>query len=186
MITIHDLLKDPKYKEFFCQIPELPEHMTWNPESKPWRLYVKLKGEGHWRAKDYHTYKEAFLKLKRILPRVNDAAITSKAKPFDPPHRVVRVKGKFQMNKQNQFVLDKQGNKKPITKLVFWKPQMSPDEFEEHHWCPYCRRPTVFKYFLTHHALTPRKLGGMGIDPSLKRCLICGSSERIVNLRGHL
>jgi RNase P subunit RPR2 len=45
-------------------------------------------------------------------------------------------------------------------------------EDEEHHWCKYCRRPTVFKYYTSH-----KRLGT--VDPWVRRCCICGASERI-------
>ena len=184
MLSIHDLLEDPKYKEFFCKVPPMPDFIKENPDTNPWRLYVKLKKDGSWRSRDFHTYKEAFVKLKSMLPKVSDAAITCKSKGFTPPYRVVRIKNKYQTNRQGGYVLDAEGNKKPITKMVFWKPRIPADEFEDHIWCPYCRRPTVFRYFISHHALPIRKLGGIPIDPTVLRCAICGASERLVNLRG--
>lgn len=183
MLSIHDLLEDSQYKEFFCRVPALPPHVLYNPEAKPWRLYVKLHKDSRWHTKDYRTYKEAFVKLRSMLPKIADGAITCKVKDFPPPYRIVRIKGKYQTDKNGKFILDAQGKKKQITKMVYWKPQMPMDEFQEHTWCPYCRRPSIFDYFLSHHALPPRKLGGMPIDPSVLRCVICGASERIVNLR---
>jgi hypothetical protein len=183
MLSIHDLLEDSRYKEFFCKVPALPPHMK-VPEAKPYRLFVRYKGEDRWRTRDFHTYKEAFLKLKSLMPRVADAAINSKAVPARPPHRVVKIKGKYQTTKAGKFVLDAAGQKKQLTRIVDWKPRMPADEFQEHFWCPYCRRPTVFNYFVSHHALSNRKLGGMPLDPTIKRCCICGASERIVVLRG--
>lgn len=180
MITIHDLLEDPVYREFFCKVPELPKHGN---QALPWRLWVKLKKDKKWRYKDYATYREAFVKLKSLLPRALDASISAKSAQFNPPHKVVRVKNKYQTDKQGRYVLDKEGKKKQITKMIVWKPKRVMDEFEEHIWCPYCRRPTVFQFYTQHHALLPKKTGGMPIDPSVQRCTICGASERIVDMR---
>lgn len=169
MITIHDLLKDTTYKQFICQQPSLPPHMT--RALKPWRLMVQLKGEQHWRMKRFGTYSEAFKAMKKILPRAADATINCPALGFVAPTRVVRIKGKFHTNGQQ------------LTRLVTWKAAMPMGEFEEHHWCPYCRRPSVFKRFRRHHALQGNAIGGLPIDPSLLRCSICGASENIVSLR---
>lgn len=49
-----------------------------------------------------------------------------------------------------------------------------PDDYEfaqSHDWCPYCRRPTVFWYFRTHHALRKFKHYDLSEQP---RCTICG------------
>lgn len=174
MLTIHDLLEDSRYKEFFCKVPNLPDHLT-SPGRKPWRLYVLLKGESDWRTKDCATYAEAFKRLKKLLPRAADATINCPGFSFDPPVRIVRIKGKYKINSR--------GEKQQVTKMVTWKPRIPPDEYEEHEWCPYCRRPTVFKRYFKHHALKPRKVGGLPIDPAVLRCAICGASERIVTLR---
>lgn len=176
MITIHDLLKDSQYKEFICKVPKLPPHLT-QPGKEPWRLMVKLKGEHHWRTKRFATYKEAFSALKKVLPRAADATINCGAMQFDPFTRVVRVKGKYFINAKGQKIQK--------TKLITWMPKMPEGEFEEHYWCPYCRRPSVFKYFTQHHALPLRRTGGIPIDPAVLRCSICGASENIVRLRRH-
>lgn len=170
MLTIHDLLEDERYKKFFCQVPKLPAGVS----STPWRLAVQKDAHGPWMSKDYEEYKDAFLKLKTHLTRINDAAIISKATPFDPPNRIVRVKGQF---------FERRGQKIPITRMVPWKPAMPLGEDDIHHWCPYCRRPTVFRTFIVHPILTRRRLNGMPIDPDVERCSICGSSSRLVDLR---
>lgn len=155
-------------------MPELPPHLT--AEGKlPWRLMVQLKGEHHWRTKRFATYKEAFTALKKLLPRAADATINCAAVQFKPPMRVVRVKGKY--------FTDKKGNKTQVTRLITWAPRMPEFEYEEHHWCPYCRRPSTFKYFVQHHALPLRRTAGMPIDPGVLRCSICGASENIVSLK---
>lgn len=173
MLTIHDLLEDSRYKEFFCKVPKLPDHLT---ESRlPWRLYVQYKGDHRWRTKDFPTYQAAFKALKKLLPRAHDAAINCKAFPHQPPLREVRIKGKY--------FTGADGKKQQVTKLVKWKARIPDGEYEEHHWCPYCRRPTVFQHFTRHHALSNKKTAGIPIDPTLRRCSICGTSERLVSIR---
>lgn len=173
MITIRELLKDPHYKEFFCTVPVIPDHYN-REDNKPWRLIIQLKGERHWRTKRYKTYREAFKAFRKVLPKVNDATINSPALDFQPPLKVVRVRG--------QFFTSAKGKKTQKTKSVFWKPTLPINEHEEHNWCPYCRRPSVFDRMDSHPLLSTRTLGGVGIDPSLFRCTICGASEILVNL----
>lgn len=176
MINIHDLLQDPHYKEFFCKVPNLPPHLK-APGKQPWRLIVQKKGEHHWRMKRFASYQDAFKALKKLLPQVTDATINCGGLQFEPPQRVVRIKGKY-------FVTAS-GKKQQVTRMVTWKPRIPADEaFEEHYWCPYCRRPTTFRRFNHHPILSVKRLGGLGVDPSLLRCSICGASENIVKLKG--
>lgn len=174
MLTIHDLLEDSRYKEFLCRVPALPPHLSADGKL-PWRLLVQLKGEKHWRTKRFATYPQAFRALKKLLPNAHDAVINCPGFAWDPPKRIVKVKGKY--------FTDKKGNRTQVTKMIAWAPRMPVGEFQDHHWCPYCRRPTVFARFMQHPVLTVKKLGGMGIDPTLLRCSICGVSENIVSLK---
>jgi hypothetical protein len=169
LITIRELLRDPKYREFFIKIPELPPHYT--PEVKPWKLLVLKEGETKWRAKRYGTYREAFDGFKRMLPLITNAAINSPALTFMPPVRTVRVKGKFVVVR---------GKQKPVIKSLVWKPQITSD-MEPHIWCSHCRRPSIFKNVV----VKPREVGGFAIPTvaPVMRCIICGASERIVDLR---
>jgi len=176
MLTIHDLLQDPVYKGFLRTVPTLPD--IYGPDRKPWRLMVLLKGEKHWRSKRYGTYREAFAALKKYLPRAADATINCPAIDWQPPTKVVKVKGKYIVKGKG-----KNAKKVQVTKTITWKPKMPMDEFEEHYWCPFCRRPTVFRTMDSHTSLPARKTAGVGIDPTLQRCIICGASENIVNLR---
>lgn len=173
MLTIHDLLEDATYRAYIKRRPHLPAHYT--PDKLPFRLMVKLKGEPQWRMRRFGTYDEMFLAFKKLLPKLQDAALQIPGTGDTPPNRVVKIKGKFFTNGK--------GERLQVTKLVPWQPKIPADEFEEHHWCNYCRRPTVFKRFTRHHALSARKTGGVPIDPSLHRCTICGASENIVNIR---
>lgn|SRR5690606_7284549 len=173
MITIHELLKDPTYRKFFCKVPKLPAH--YRPENKPWRLLVLKRGSNRWAMKRFSTYQEAFAVLKKLLPTLQDAALGCPGFDFEPPLKTVKIKGKFHTTES--------GKKIPVTRQMVWKPTIPMDEIEPHHWCPYCRRPTIFRLFDTHQMLTSKKLGGVMIDPTLLRCTICGVSERLVNLR---
>ena len=172
MITIHELLRDADYKAFFCSVPELPPH--YYPESLPWRLIVVKKGETHFRVKRFSTYAQAFKALKKLLPQISDGTINCPALDFQPPTKVVKVKGKFHTNKR--------GVKQQITRIVTWTPKLPIGEYEEHNWCPYCRRPTVFSRMTRHQLLGFATLGA-GIDSTLLRCKMCGASENLVNLR---
>lgn len=171
MLTIVDLLEDPIYKAYFCRVPKLPATTSISP---PWRLYVLKKGEKQWRRKDFPTYTAAFKTLKKMLKQgvVKDAAIHCKRMSFAPPVRMMKIRGKY--------VRGSDGVNRPAKKRVDWQPRVPGDIFDEHEWCPWCRRPTVFNYYTKHPALNRL---GMPIDPSIPRCCICGASKRICNYR---
>lgn len=170
MITIRELLRDPQFRKFFTSVPELPEHYT--PDRMPWRLLVMKKGEDKWRGKRFGTYQEAFAGFKTMLPKIDNAAINCPALSFMPPIRNLRVKGKM--------VKGPGGKLKPFIVTKIWRPQIEAD-MEQHHWCPHCRRPTVFHY----SASKQRVINGFVQPPSepALHCMICGASERIIDLR---
>jgi hypothetical protein len=166
LITIKELLRDPQYRAYFSKVPKLPSHYT--PENKPWKLMVLKRGEVAWRSKRMGTYQEAFEGLKKMLPLITNAAINCPPLNFMPPVRTVRLKGKF----------DRKG--KQVLKSIIWRPAIDAD-MEAHNWCPHCRRPSIFKVAVT----TSKNRGGFAMpasEPAL-RCMICGASERIVDLR---
>jgi len=169
MITIRELLKDEQYKAFFTKVPVLPAHYT--PENLPWKLMVRMKGQSKWKAKRYGTYREAFAALKRLMPKIDDAAINCPALGFMPPVKTYRLKGKTT------------GKGKPVLTTRMWKAPIEAD-MEPHYWCPHCRRPTVFR-----SAVLPAKILGTYTLPASElamRCSICGASERVVDLRNPL
>lgn len=168
LITIRELLRDPQYKAFFTKTPKLPDHYT--PEMKPWKLLVQKENETHWRAKRFGTYREAFDGFKKMLPVITNAAINCPALTFMPPIRNVRVKGKF--------ITVQGGHKRPYVRSIIWKPQISAD-MEQHFWCPHCRRPSIFKYASSSIRTNTGKLV---TEPTL-RCVICGASDRIIDIR---
>lgn len=168
MITIKELLRDPQYREFFTSVPTLPDH--YGPENKPWKLLILKPGETTWRSKRFGTYEEAFAGFKKVYKKIDDGAINCPPLTFMPPARKVRLKGKF----------DKR-TKKQLTAIKLWVPKI-PGDVEHHTWCGHCRRPTIFRYAI----MAPRKMlsGAMSpaSDPAM-RCIICGASERIVDMR---
>lgn len=170
-MTIHELLADPVYRSYFCRVPRLPPHPEGRP---PWRLFVQLKGEQRWRSKNYETYAEAFKAFNRLRKegKIHDAAINCRRASFPPPVAMVRIPGKY--------VRGSDGKERPAHKRMDWKP-LIPEDVLPHDWCPWCRRPTVFRYFSSHHALNSL---GMPIDSSVMRCHICGASTRVATYRG--
>lgn len=167
LITIRELLRDPQYKKFFTSVPELPGH--YKPEMKPWKLYVLKEGEHVWRSKRFGTYRDAFAGFKTMLPTLTNAAINCPALGFMPPVRNVRVKGKVD------------GRGKPIIKSLVWKPHLT-DDMSPHNWCPHCRRPSIFRYALPKKIVQASGLVLPQGEPAL-RCIICGASENVVDLR---
>lgn len=170
MLTIHDLLEDPHYKAFFLKIPKLPVVL---PGSKPWRLFIKLKANGRWAQKDFESYAAAFkyFNRKRKDGQVLDAAINCRRASFAPPLRYAKVKGKY--------IIGSDGIRRQATKAIPWQPVLDLESTDDIRWCPWCRRPTAFRYYGKHHALSSSV--GLAIDPSVPRCEICGASERIAN-----
>lgn len=169
-ITIKELLRDPRFKEYFVKPPVLPDHYT--PETLPWRLFIRKQGETIWRSKRFGTYRQAFDGFKKMLPVSADAAINCPSLDFLPPIRNVRVRGKT--------ITVRGGHKKPYIRSMVWKPQLDAD-MENHYWCSYCRRPTIFKYT----TMKTRSVHGFVVPSSepAYRCSICGASDRLVSLR---
>lgn len=129
---------------------------------------VLKPGEAAWRSKRYGTYQDAFAGLKKMLPTVDNAAINCPGLSFMPPVRTVRLKGQT----------DSKG--KQIIRTTMWKPQIDAD-MGTHHWCPYCRRPSIFKMAVLNR---PKRSGfALPVGEAVLRCIICGSSERVVDLR---
>lgn len=170
MITIHDLLEDKTFKQFICTVPTFEARTD-----LPWRLMVQLKGEHHFRMKRFDSYTDAFKGMKKMLPKAADATINCPAVQFDAPMRVVRIKGKY--------FTKPDGTREQQSKLITWAPKVPSGEYDDHNWCGYCRRPTVFRRFRSHPILAPKTIGGLPIDPNLLRCTICGASENIVRLK---
>lgn len=170
LITLPELLEDPIYKDYFLAVPKF------RGKKPKYRLYVQLKGQTQWRSRDYDKYSDAFNTLKKYLKanKVHDAAICCKSRPSLPPQRTVRLKGKYR--------IDSQGKRVQVTARTAWKPKVDGADSDYHIWCGYCRRPTAFRYYSKHHALMKvmRTMGQPLVNPSVRRCVICGSSEELV------
>jgi hypothetical protein len=163
-----ELVRDPVYREFLQTKPKVPKHLR-DPaimRTPPWVVYVQRKTGGKWGKKEFWKYSDAFKFFRAHLKAgAHDAAINNRRIGYEPPHRFVRIRGKYKVGTD--------GVKRQVKKLVWWKPNSAllADE-QEHHWCRYCRRPTVFKYYSKHRVLGP-------CDPEVPRCTICGASVRI-------
>jgi hypothetical protein len=170
MISLLELLEDPTYKEFFTTVPKLPRAARHPGMTPPWRLWAQLGTDRKWRSKDFPKYSEAFtyFKVLRKKHRLIDAAINCKR---------VATPAILHWVDTDQTMRGSDGKIRPVQKQVLWLPPLPSDEVDEHIWCPYCRRPTAFKYFTRHHALL--RIGVM-IDPSIPRCIICGASSRMI------
>ena len=166
LITIRELLRDPQFKAYFVHVPKLPEHYT--PDAMPWRLLVLKKDEHTWRGKRFGTYEEAFAGFKKMLPVIENAAINCPGLNFVPPMRTVRVKNR----------VDEKG--KPLIKTLVWQPRLEPDH-QAHHWCAYCRRPSVF----IDRGMGAKMLNGQRLPAAriALRCMICGSNSELMDIR---
>lgn len=169
MITIAELLEDDRYKQFFTTMPKVPVVSKAPTLSPPWVLYVQLDLDGPWRTKQFEKYSDAFKFFKKLRASrgLHDAAIHNKRVAFDPPTRMVRIKGKF--------IEGSDGKLRQATKVVVWRPRLPSDE-AQHHWCMYCRRPTIFRTYRRHRGL---KQIVEELSTDIPRCCICGASARI-------
>jgi len=161
---MRELLRDPQYREYLKTPP---------PEPKPywdrplWQVYIQEEAGKPWSRYTKLTYKQAWkIFVRAINAGAMDGCIRHPALSFDPPTKIVRIKGKYK--------IDGKGRKIQVTREVRWKAPISPDD-EDHRWCRFCRRPTVFRYYRKHKGFPP----GFQIDPDILRCCICGASERI-------
>lgn len=173
MMTIHDLLEDKAYRDFLKTKPITPA-ISRDPAkmtTPPWVVYVQKEQMGPWGKKEFWKYSEAYrFLMKAVKLKVHDAALNNRRIPCKPPSKIVRIKGKF--------VVNRRGEKQQVTKAIVWAPKLPEGEMD-HHWCLYCRRPTIFKYFRRHKALKMPY-----IDSSTPRCCICGSSARVATVQG--
>lgn len=170
-----ELITDKRYKEYLLKVPKLPASAKLDHMSGPWVVYVQKKPDGPWGRKNFRTYKEAFSFFKLCLKKykVHDLALNCKRIGFEPPTRFVRIKGAFQVGSD--------GVKRQKTKMVRWEipAKLLMDEaIHDYEWCMYCRRPTEFRHYRRHPALKPIKQ----VDTAVRRCCICGASERIAML----
>lgn len=180
MITLPELLEDARYKAFFTTPPKMLKPL---PGQKPWRVMIQRKQDGPWAKKETETYADAFRIIRHNLRAgtLYDGTIQSRGIAFGPPVRIAKVTrgGKpVYHTRDGKRVLGPDG--KPIQKTVVveWKPKLDPSD-DPHTWCTFCRRPTVFRWFRSHHAL--RKAGLQDIvDLSHRRCTICGAREDFI------
>lgn len=114
------------------------------------RVYVQREKDGNWAKKDFDDFKAAYSFLAKNFKSWHDASLTCRNEQSRPP--VVRHKGKRQ----------------------YYAPLLL---IPGHTWCPYCRRPTVFDYFSTHHTFAAK---GMKPLPYKRRCGICGVAETAI------
>lgn len=168
VIPMSELIKDPTYKAFLQTKPKTPK-ISRDPKwvkTPPWVVYVQREMGGKWGKKEFWKYSDAF-KFFRTWMKAGcyDATIHNKRIPFEPPSRLARIRGKF--------VKGSDGKMRQATKFVYWRvPSALMADQPDHNWCLYCRRPTVFKFYSKH-----KRLGA--VDPTVKRCCICGASERV-------
>lgn len=180
MITLPELLEDPKYREFFLTPPKVLKPLE---GQKPWRIFVQRDVDGPWAKREYERYADAFKTIRTYLKggRLHDGTIQSRGIAYGPPQKVARVVqgGKpVYHTRAGKQILDSAGRPVQKTVTVLWRPKLDASD-EPHTWCTYCRRPTVFRWFVNHHAIRTSGLQGM-VDPGDRRCTICGAREDFV------
>jgi hypothetical protein len=110
----------------------------------PWRLFVQRQDGSNWALARFMTYEAAYAYMKDHLTEHYDMALNCSRQSFKPP--VVRIAG---------------------VRLAY---SPAPAGYD-HEWCGYCRRMTQFRFFINgrHPAMK-----NVQVDPTLKRCVICG------------
>jgi hypothetical protein len=149
-ITFRELLQDPTYRAWFQKKPAARS-------SQSWRVYVQEVENGLWKKKDFDRWRLAYEFVLRNYKDWHDCALNSRVWDWRPP--IVKFKAE---------VMLKNGQMKKVTKRKYYAPMLT---IVGHHWCPHCRRPTVFRPFYKHHALGQLKTNRK------PRCTICGISE---------
>lgn len=152
-MTLRQLLAIPRYRAYFKQDPHLRP-----VQKKPgsWYLYVQVEEEGAWKRKTIDSYKEGFDFIRQKLKSIHDGSITSRCRAYLPPVYRPQIEGKTGLHS------------------IYWAQYPL-----NHKWCPYCRRPTLFKDFKRHHADGEiRRVFGLELNG--RRCSICGNREATV------
>jgi hypothetical protein len=142
------------------------------PRSSPedtyrWYFYARREQEGPWARKAQQTYADCYALVRANLSQFYDVVITSRSVAFPAPPNIRR------RTKQN-----------PAGVWDFRR--LWPDADSSYRWCPYCRRPTRFLKFRTHHAFPaltmpkaegePAKTMRVVVD-GVRRCETCGVGE---------
>lgn len=168
-LTTRLLLEDETYRNWFRRPPTEPALAPGREGGDAWPWYVYVLGnqaDPHWARKPFQNYAGAFGFVRRGLRSFHDMVIVSRRVWFDPPPDVTRPK------KQGRAFYD-------------WDfRRVWPEADPTYQWCGYCRRPTRFLYFRTHHAfpaltrLTPEgPVSRRDVMPDRRRCEVCGAGE---------
>jgi len=155
--------------EFYAALKEMVTKNVRNPPKlldpgRTWVVYGQKHTGDKWGRKRFPTYVEAFRFMKPRLKTYHDISITSTRLQFKPPGRVVKIK---RNGRPLMVVIN--GKKQQETRFVAISPPPG------HLWCKYCRRFSVFVWYTSHHAF-PKDMPIT--DPSIRRCAICGVTER--------
>jgi hypothetical protein len=173
-----DLLDDKTFKEFFRTKPKVPPHLQ---GQECWRVFVQREAGGKWAKRDFDSYPAAAnFAISLLRKGAWDLAVHCRSVSYGPPGRWVNLtkngKPVYLTDANNKPVL--RGGQK-VRKQRFVAMHVPPG----HVWCPHCRRPTIFRWFRSHHAF-PKSRPEVAYDPSHLRCTICGIRESSVNWRG--
>lgn len=159
-LTLRDLLQDPLYRRFFQKPVELNDRLQGLYE-KPWTIWIL--DEGKWVRAKAPTNRTALKWAAKHLREYEDIVISTSLlvkrpiryrRHYNPP-RYKKIKTSGGKVKRVE-----------VLEVVEW------DNYpHDHYWCPYCRRPTMFKPFRWHHAF-PAKMGPL--LQVVPRCEVCG------------
>lgn len=164
MMPLSELMEDRQFNLFFRRTPHL--HNIQQDGRLCWRIWIQQVADGRWRKKDVADYQFGVRVILGRLESIHDAALQCRGRAYEPP--VQRVK----LVRAGRPLLDSAGRQQ--IKEVRWKiPAQLLQDYGLHHWCFYCRRPTVFGYFKNHHAFR-----GTSLEPFVGadrlRCTLCG------------
>lgn len=171
MIPLAELLKNKTFERYFTTTPHLYPVQT--DGRLVWRIWVRPTPKSPWRRKDVADYQAGVRTVLSWLERgASDAALQCRGRAYDPPTRLV----KLVRNGEPVLRTGRDGVTAPVINKVVWStPGDLQQAFGQHHWCYYCRRPTVFSYFQNHHAFQGTPLEAF-TQADTRRCTLCGIS----------
>lgn len=168
MIPLHTLLEDKTFDKFFRTTPHLYPIQV-EPDRLTWRVWIKSSDTTSWRKRDVTNYQVGVRTILDRLEDLHDAALQCRGRSYGPPDRRIRLMS------GGKPLLHADGS--PQIKRTVWRlPVDLARQYGHHDWCFQCRRPTVFTYFINHHAFRGTLLESLASN-DVRRCTLCGMAH---------
>lgn len=146
----------------FRELVQDPLYRKWflaKPQhaDRRWVAWVQREEGGRWARREFDGWREGARWVVAHHERVWDLSLCCPGRATPRPK-----------------IKTKRRTKKGLAVRVPWPLP------EGHRWCPYCRRPTVFRRFSKHHAMWTMSF----VNPNVRRCTACGVKEDFLPQRG--